>query len=90
MTVPPKPASGGIRILGSLSPVTRIAVIGTVAVALVAIIRDFVVHVDLALVPRHVLDLLEARRHLTSSSPAWPPTGGTIAISAAFASSSQG
>ena len=50
MTAPAQAAGGGIPVLGPLSPVARVAVIGTVAVALVAIILDFVVHADLTLV----------------------------------------
>jgi Ca2+:H+ antiporter len=47
--VPPA-ASGGLPILGPLSPVARVAVLVTVAVALVAIALDFVVHADPTLI----------------------------------------
>ena len=50
MTAPAQAAGGGIPVLGPLSPIARVAVIGTVAIALVAIILDFVVHADLTLV----------------------------------------
>ncbi len=41
---------GGLPILGPLGPVARIALVGTVVVALVAIALDFVLHVDRTLV----------------------------------------
>jgi Ca2+:H+ antiporter len=44
------PAPGGIPILGPLSPIARIAVVGTVAIALAAILLDFVLHFDPTLV----------------------------------------
>ncbi|HSL34895.1 MAG TPA: hypothetical protein VK871_14680, partial [Candidatus Limnocylindrales bacterium] len=47
--VPPA-ASGGLPILGPLSPVARVAVLVTVGVALVAIALDFVVHADPTLI----------------------------------------
>jgi Ca2+:H+ antiporter len=50
MTAPAQAAAGGIPILGPLSPVARIAVLGTVGIAIVAIVLDFVVHADLTLV----------------------------------------
>ena len=50
MTAPAQVAGGGVPILGPLSPIARMAVIGTVALAIVAIALDFVVHADLTLV----------------------------------------
>jgi Ca2+:H+ antiporter len=41
---------GGIPILGPLSPIARVAVAGTVAVAVVAIALDFVLHADPTLI----------------------------------------
>ena len=42
----PPVASAGLPILGPLSPVARTAIVGTVVVAIVAIVLDFVLHVD--------------------------------------------
>jgi Ca2+:H+ antiporter len=50
MTAAHPPASGGIPILGPLSPITRIALVTTVAVAVVAIVLEFVLHGDPSLV----------------------------------------
>src|SRR5262245_44398748 len=46
MTAPAQAAGGGIPILGPLSTPARVAVVGTVVVALLAIVLDFVLHID--------------------------------------------
>ncbi|HEX5013983.1 MAG TPA: calcium/proton exchanger [Candidatus Limnocylindrales bacterium] len=46
MTAPAQAADGGIPILGPLSMPARIAVVATVAVAILTIVLDFVLHVD--------------------------------------------
>jgi Ca2+:H+ antiporter len=46
----PAPARPGIPILGPLSPVARMFVLGTLAVAVVAFVLDFVLHADPTLV----------------------------------------
>jgi Ca2+:H+ antiporter len=46
MTAPAQAAGGGLPILGPLSMPARIAVVGTVAVAVLTIVLDFVLHVD--------------------------------------------
>ncbi len=50
MTAAHPPASGEIPILGPLGPITRIALVGTVVVSLVAIVLEFVLHLDPSLV----------------------------------------
>jgi len=50
MTAANPPAPGGIPILGPLGSTTRIFLVGTVLVAVVAIVLDFVLHADPTLV----------------------------------------
>ena len=50
MTAPAQAAGGGIPVLGPLSPPARIAIVGTVVVAVVAVVLDFVVHADQTLI----------------------------------------
>src|SRR5262245_17135084 len=50
MTAPAQAAGGGIPVLGPLSPPSRIAIVATVVVAVVAVILDFVVHADPTLI----------------------------------------
>jgi Ca2+:H+ antiporter len=50
MTAAHPPAPGGIPILGPLGSTTRIFLVGTVVVAVVAIVLDFVLHADPTLV----------------------------------------
>src|SRR6185436_12561592 len=46
MTAPAQTANRGIPVLGALSTTARIAVVVTVAISLVAIVLDFVVHAN--------------------------------------------
>jgi Ca2+:H+ antiporter len=46
MTAPAQTANRGIPVLGPLSTPARVAVVGTVAIALAAIVLDFVVHAN--------------------------------------------
>ncbi len=46
MTAAHPPAPGGIPILGPLGRISRVALVGTLAVAVVAIVLDYIIHVD--------------------------------------------
>ena len=45
-STPAPPAGSGLPILGQLSPIARVFLLGTVAVSIVAIVLDFGLHVD--------------------------------------------